>query len=331
MIAPACFSLLLSSLSATASAQQDFCYVKRSDGQIVKMLEYVFPTFNTEEFDPNLPDGHVIHRSAGNAIGLGGTAYCKGRIGQVAYYVATSIHQDRYNTFKTNIAGIGMRIRGGINSSEWWPQYDVGVGNSWDMIPAANFTVELVKTGKITAGGEISGMIGGTMFVETGYLARSLRLSAPIVIKPRVPTCELKTTVVRVDMDKVLVSDLQDGRTGPLKDFELKLSCSGGDPDTTTRMYITFTDASDSSNRTSTLSLSKDSTAKNVGLEILRSDNTLVRYESELGGANQWLVGEYGNVEVNIPLRARYIGTSANQAPTPGSANAYAIFTMNYK
>ncbi|MEF8688737.1 UNVERIFIED_CONTAM: type 1 fimbrial protein [Comamonas sp. A-3] len=115
------------------------------------------------------------------------------------------------------------------------------------------------------------------------------------------------------------------------KDFSLNLTCAGGDTGTSTRMFVVFSDAQNPENRSTTLSLSKDSVAKNVGIEIQRENERLVNFGPESGEVNQWMVGEFANEPVNIKLKARYISTSLVQEPTPGSANADATFVISYK
>jgi len=189
-----------------------------------------------------------------------------------------------------------------------------------------------VKTGPITAGGYIGGLIGQSRYVDLGHTFRRIYIDgAGIVVDPKVPTCKPNNLLVPVYLDNVSVSDLADAGKGPWKDFSLNLTCSGGDIDTTTRMFIAFSDTQNPANRSTTLSLTEDSVAKNVGIEIQRENDQLVRFGSVSGEEEQWMAGEFGNESVNIKLKARYIGTSLVQEPTPGSANAYATFIISYK
>lgn len=293
-------------------------------------LDWVLPSFDAKEFDPNVPNGTVLYESNSRANGEGGTVICPTFIGTSVYSVATSYTAGGWNTYLTGIKGVGIRIKGGINQ-EWWPQFIEYYDRKIEMLDADKFTVQLVKIGKITAGGRISGVVGETTFVNLNYVVRKLSLSGEgIEVKPRVPTCSLETKFVSVGLEGD-ASALSGKGTGPTKDFSLRLRCSGGDDGSTTRMFIVFSDSTTPSNRSSTLSLTKDSGAKNVGVEILREDGELVRYGPESGEMNQWSVGEFGNVPVEIKLRARYVGTSMERAPTPGSANANATFTISYK
>ncbi|SFQ70973.1 Fimbrial protein [Pseudomonas sp. NFPP07] len=98
-------------------------------------------------------------------------------------------------------------------------------------------------------------------------------------------------------------------------------------------MFVTLTDAVSPGNSSSNLSLVPGpTTASGVSVQILRGDGTPVSYgpdSAETGNPNQWQVGEFGNVMVTIPLKARYIQTATSVRP--GSANAAATFTMSYQ
>ncbi len=98
-------------------------------------------------------------------------------------------------------------------------------------------------------------------------------------------------------------------------------------------MFLTLTDAVSPGNRSSNLSLLPGpATASGVSVQILRGDGTPVSYgpdSAETGNPNQWQVGEFGNVIVTIPFKARYIQTATSVRP--GSANAAATFTMSYQ
>ncbi|WP_080771248.1 fimbrial protein [Comamonas thiooxydans] len=324
--------LLFSTLLSTA-AMADFCYVSINNGERIEdSLRWELPSFKAADFDPNVPLGTVLYRANSNASGAGGKAICPFRIGLAVYAVPFPFGMGDWNTYKTPIEGIGIRVRGGINEREWWPQMkDFGDSTSLELLPAGNFTIELVKIGKITAGGRISGVIGETTFVDYNYIARRIYIQGDgIEVRPRVPSCALQTKTVSVELEGD-ISELTDKSAGPTKDFNLRLQCSGGDANTTTRMFIVFSDSTTPSNRSSTLSLSSDSEAKNVGIEILRENGELVRYGPESGAENQWMVGEFGNVPVDIKLRARYVGTSMSLKPTVGTANAFATFTISYK
>ncbi|MGC2943933.1 fimbrial protein [Burkholderia ambifaria] len=310
------------------------CTIKRSDGVMVPSLIVTLPKFSPPPFDPNIADGTVIFSSSGAASGLGGALTCTSAIGDVIYAGTTGSAPGRYNTYPTPVAGVGVRIRGGINTTEWWPQSRNVTGTWASYGEGSSFTVEFVKTGNITAPGVLSGQIGATIAPNHGVVIRSIVTNGAINIRPQVPTCDLLTPNIAVDLEKVSVGELKSvGATSLPKPMEVRLKCSGGNPGTSTRMFMTLTDSANSGNRSDTLSLASGSTAKGVGIQILRgSDNTLVSYgpdSAQAGNPNQWAVGSFGNVDVTIPFRARYVRTSATVIP--GKANGVSTFTMSYQ
>ncbi|WP_198919096.1 fimbrial protein [Pseudomonas chlororaphis] len=259
-----------------------------------------------------------------------GTAYCSSAVGRYEYKGVGAV--GRFNTYSTSVVGVGIRIS--YYFSGWWPKGEWGYGTSYPMYAyTPSVKIELVKTGPITAGGRLTGTIGTLELPDHGLELVRYVISGNLEIKPRVPTCTVSTPTIAVGMGKVHVSAVADkGATNPARPLEIRLQCSGGDVGAHTRMFMTLSDAADPSNQSSTLSLSRSSTATGVGIQILRGDNTLVSFGPDsavAGNPNQWQVGEFGNGQVSIPLKARYIPTGGKVGP--GTANAAATFTMSYQ
>lgn len=322
---------ILALLSTYANAK---CTVRTDAGQEVDYLVVTLPKFSPPAFDPNIKEGTVIFASSGTSTGSGGTAYCDSTVGLVGYFGSTSPAPGKYNTYPTPVAGVGIRIRGGINSTEWWPQSTSGGSTSYGLAGGTDFTVELVKTGDITAAGVLSGEIGMTYIIMHDKQIRSIVTNGSINIVPKVPTCNVLTPKVDVDLGKATIGELKGiGATSSPKSFEVRLQCSGGNPGTSTKTFMTLTDSANSANRSDTLSLASGSQAKGFGIQILRgSDDTLVSYGPDSAAAdnpNQWKVGSFGNVNVTIPFKARYVRTSSTVVP--GTANGAATFTMSYQ
>ncbi|WP_197523911.1 fimbrial protein [Cupriavidus sp. USMAHM13] len=322
---------ILALLSSYANAK---CTVKTDAGKEVDYLVVTLPKFSPPPFDPNVKEGAVIFTSSGTSTGSGGRAYCDSTVGLVGYFGSTSPAPGKYNTYPTPVAGVGVRIRGGINTTEWWPQSTSGTGTDYGLAAGTEFTIELVKTGDITAAGILSGEIGMTYIVMHEKQIRSIVTNGSINIVPKVPTCNVLTPKVGVELGKATTSELKSvGATSSPKSFEVRLQCSGGNPGTSTKMYMTLTDSANPANETDTLSLASGSQAKGFGIQVLRaSDDTLVSYgpdSAAAGNTNQWKVGSFGNVNVTIPFKARYVRTSSSIVP--GTANGTATFTMSYQ
>lgn len=314
----------LACLKAQAS-----CTIQRG-GVDVGTLIVNLPVKPTESFDPSVPDGTVLYSSTIRGSGQGGTAYCTDSIGRIEYKgVGTA---GKFDTYATSVSGVGIRIEYSV--SGWWPKSVSDYHTSYPLYDVSpDVKIELVKTGPITAGGRMTGLIGTFTSIDHGMDFQHYKISGNLEIKPRVPTCTVSTPTIAVDMGKVQVNAVADkGATNPDRPLEIRLQCSGGDAGSHTRMFMTLSDAADPSNQSSTLSLSRSSTASGVGIQILRGDDTLVSFGPDSAVAdnpNQWQVGEFGNDQVSIPLKARYIPTGG--VVGPGTADAAATFTMSYQ
>ena len=214
-------------------------------------------------------------------------------------------------------------------------------GNSNYMIIGINvdvqITVALVKTGPITSGGVIRGEVGEWAFTSPNWpkiKMASLVIGNSALIDMTVPTCTVTNKQIQANLGTVATSAFRGvNSTAGNAPFKISLNCSGGASNTVTDAYVTLTDFTNPSNRSDVLSLTKNSTASGIGIQLLRGDGTVIRYgadSSTLGNANQWLAQSgIGNQTVDIPLSARYIQTASTI--NPGAiANGQATFTMSY-
>ncbi|WP_232515278.1 fimbrial protein [Burkholderia ambifaria] len=291
--------------------------------------------FNPPEFSPGaIPIGGVIYTQTGmvtftNKRGSQATVSCGN---WTRTYVTGIGVPDANRIYPTSIPNIGLRLKAGstIIPHQYPNQY---VGTYWDEKYA--LTVELVKTGNITAGGVLSGSYAQYRADSaSGQLLVDYRFASPVVVRPRIPTCKVATPLITVPMGKFGVSAFNGiGSTVGPRSFAISLTCSGGDAGTMTNAHVTLTDSTNPNNTSTTLSLTKESTASGVGLQIMKGD-TLVGFgpdSAAVGNTNQWQVGTVmqGQANLTIPLAARYVQTGSKI--TPGSTDARATFTMSYQ
>ncbi|MBU4632475.1 fimbrial protein [Pseudomonas chlororaphis subsp. aurantiaca] len=297
---------------------------------VVSSLLVTLPLTPFDPFDPTVPDGTVLYSTTAQGNSQTGDVYCSSAIGRYEYRGVGAV--GRFNTYSTSVSGVGIRIHHSYIG--WWPKGGSTGSTSYPIYGnSPRVEVELVKTGPITAGGRLTGLIGALRFVDHGVDVQRFVISGNLEIKPRVPTCTVSTPAIAVGMGKVHVNALADkGATNPARPLEIRLQCSGGDAGAHTRMFMTLSDAANPGNRSTTLSLLSGTSATGVGIQILRSDDTPVSFGPDsavAGNPNQWQIGEFGNGQVTIPLKARYIPTGGKVGP--GTANAAATFTMSYQ
>lgn len=218
---------------------------------------------------------------------------------------------------------------------KWFP-YPVNYGSSIINVSSSPIRIEFVKIGLVTAAGTLKGELAGS-YIDNVIQYRSIYIRGGIQIRPKVPTCSVETKQIDVKMNPTgndfTPKDFGGvGRTTPERDFSIQLNCAGGDPGTSTNAYVTLTDNSNSGNRSNLLSLTPDSGASGVAVQILK-DGTPLGFGPDSSAAstpNQWRAGNIpeGQGVFTIPLTARYIQTGPLKG---GKANAVATFTMSYQ
>ena len=300
-------------------------------------LVYNLPSFSTGEFNPNVPNGTILHSQRISLSTGGGAIKCTGGIYPLLYRGVTVVASP--NIYSSSVPGVGMRFRY-FNAGQWWgywpqtdtlpfPVYEVPYINE-----TADLQIDFVKTGPITAAGSITGEVAG-WFAEGGKAQAqvvSIRVNGSIGVTPKVPTCRVTTPAITVPLGSMPASTFTGvGAVSPSKPFNIVLQCSGGETGTVANVYTTLTDHADPGNVSDTLSLASDATATGIGIQVLNG-STVIKYgpdSSAAGNTNQWKAGTTGNGTFTIPLTARYIQTAPKV--TGGTADGLATFTMSYQ
>lgn len=292
-----------------------------------------YASWDMKEFDPTVPDGTVLSRAVAVIVSQNDVynVKCGSPIGWTTY--AGMGQRGPYDTYASNVSGVGLRLTSN-DGTKIYPARAYDMSTSQSLMGLRNTAIELVKTGPITAQGAVSGEIARYTFDDKNLIAARLYIAGNIQIKPLVPTCSVRTKSIDVSMDGANVQSFTGvGSTSGSKPFDITLNCGGGTRGAMTRMFMTMTDAANTGNRSTTLSLSPGSTARGVGYQVVNQNTgDLVSYgpdSSAISNPGQWFVGQYGNQDVTIPLVARYVQTEAGI--TAGIANAVATFTMSYQ
>ncbi|MGE8166529.1 fimbrial protein [Paraburkholderia sp. NPDC080076] len=142
------------------------------------------------------------------------------------------------------------------------------------------------------------------------------------------PSCSVTNSSIAVTLPSADAASLSaQGATTGATPFNIALNnCDQG-----TAVSVTLTDASNISNRSTTLSLAPDSTAAGVGLQLLNG-STPIAYgpdSASAGNQNQWFAGTASGSSMTIPLTVQYVRT--DDALTPGTVRGLATFTIAYE
>ncbi len=274
--------------------------------------------------------GTVLYSGNLPATPIGNYANCNSPGAYVKNVTGATLVSSTNNAFvyASGVDGIGLRFYDGQGSGRGY----FGPGNTgnypgaWTFVAGMVFGVEVVKTAP-TGSGPTSGQVATAasgIFSLDGLVIATIKV-APFPIA--VQACSVNTQGIAVTMPPTRVKDLPAvNSTYGDTDFSIGLNCSAG-----VKVAITISDVTNPSNTSTTLSLGGDSTAVGIGYQIVNSGVPISfgPDSASIGTRNQFVVvplsvlGTY-----SIPLVGRFVRTGPI---TPGSAKAYATFTMSYQ
>ncbi|MDN7880914.1 fimbrial protein [Burkholderia aenigmatica] len=327
-------------LPATAWAAPS-CYYTYSEvsgsQKYYEPMVATIPSMSPPSFSPSVAVGTVLISQEIASVGRQIYVWCDTPGGGIKNTLWTREGaQGAYSTWPTNVAGIGVRIQftgsgGGIG--QWWP-------HSADTSAMTNIfngnrklLIQFVKTGPISAGGTLSGELGAGWAMDKSFKFISFQIAGGgITITPRVPTCNVRDKAPTVPLGDIAANLVMPrvGDTSEAKPFKIVLDCEGGETGTITKTYMTLTDVHDNANRSDTLTLAPESTAKGLGVQVLHNSQPVSfgPDSSMTGNPNQFATGNTPNGVLEIPLSARYVRTGMLLG---GSVKARASFTMSYQ
>lgn len=243
----------------------------------------------------------------------------------------------------TSVPGIGYTtsLSGGgfagtpTMDSQWTASAAPGGPSDLTFSSQLYATVNFVVTGP-TGSGAISvnpsgssGISGVYSVFYVGVSGVSLfRLVAAGTTTISLSSCSVNTPKLTVTLPQARASELQNaGDTTGAAPTNIGLTCPSG-----LSVNVTLTDATTPANNSSTLSITPDSTARGVALQILNNSGTPVAYgpdSATAGNLNQWSAGTSTAGAFNVPLTVRYVRTAG--ALVPGTVRGLATFTMSYQ
>lgn len=247
------------------------------------------------------------------------------------------------DVYWTSAAGIGVRYKALVTTRDYPGGINVKNGSRYTIKQwvtgdsyQQKFSLELVKIGPISTTSVTVPDLYMYLCVEVGqpcWSKFSLQVGGASSIKVG-PSCKVSTPVIPVRFGKVSLSSFANiGDVSSPSYFSISMSCTGGDVGVSTYPYVTLTDVALPGNTTDILSLSPDSTASGIGIQIFHGDD-LIKYgpdSSAPDNVNRWKAGEIkrGEALFQIPLRARYVRTGKTMEP--GTANGQATFIFSWR
>jgi type 1 fimbria pilin len=249
------------------------------------------------------------------------------------------------DVYPTSVAGLGVRYT--LNAPAECSTINVTIKNQSLVIPCAitgvpggphvfvdmTVTPSFVVTGTVKSGASALTSAPTIKFTYTikdsaGSWPKSPLYTGVASGTLSAATCSVQTPGIAISLPNATTRAFSSGvgATAGRQAFNLSFACATG-----AQVSIVITDVVDPTNRTNTLKLAPDSTAKGLGVQILKSEGTPVVFGPDEAGQsveNQWLIGASPNGLLQLPLFAQYIRTGTVEA---GSIKAMATFTMSYK
>lgn len=305
-----------------------FAACVRSDGLTGPVI-YTAVADPIPTFSPNVPDGTVLAtgRFVGNTPGGVTSHVCNHTLD--TQEARSTLPYAGSNIYTTPIPGIGIRFR--TNGGHIYP-FSIYSATTIGPSPATvTLNYELIKTGPITSGGELTGTIAEYHWVQNVHTPWQVSLTNDLVVEPIIPTCTPNTSSLAVNLGQVPFSSFDGSGRSPRQDFSIEMTCADFGEGMTSDINVTLTDQNQPANRTSQLSLNGGSTATGVVLEVYNRFGVVSFGPDSDAPDNpgQWSEGAVGNGAFSIPLSVNYLRTAPSA--TAGTANADATYTLSYQ
>jgi type 1 fimbria pilin len=234
-----------------------------------------------------------------------------------------------YEIFYSPAPGIGYIFKGKDRNGSYTPikrdfsSFIHGYSPYYD----TRFSVRLVSTGQPIVPGQIPAFQAGEFRVTEGQ-----NFSAPsLLFMPRISvlaeTCSVTNGSVAFELPRIRTKDLPNvGSVAGNTMRTIQINCQSE-----LDVHMVLSDVTTPGNRSSTLTLTPESTASGVGIEI-QHNGQRVSFgpdSSNVGTENQFLAGSKVLGAASIPLTARYIRTSSSLRE--GTVRGLATFTLSYQ
>ncbi|CAB5715384.1 P pilus assembly protein, pilin FimA [Delftia tsuruhatensis] len=271
-----------------------------------------------------------------NSTGPSPMFNCKSKSGSIIYEGSPDFGVPNGNLYASGIAGVGFRIKihtvnGDFNTgymaphSIYYNQTDIYRGKQ-----VTYALIAIIKTGPISIFGPFTGVFAVEKF--NNQVLFEYQFSGTFKpTYPQKPTCKMEQ-VAPVDLGSHAAARFTGtGSVTEAKDFEVNVSCTGGQSNHTA--YMTFTDNTDT-NSTRNYLLLQASGVSGLGVEILHNGSP-VSFGPQTAPITQSNVKSLGTImqqqmtSFSLPLKARYRQTG-NSVTGGGPANAAMLLTVSY-
>lgn len=321
------FFVALAAVSFTSMAAD--CVVKPAKVNIV---------ITSLKIDPSVPVGSVLHSQLVNTRTYPASFNC----GTQALYYASQMGSN-FSTesaitgvYETGLSGIGIRVRDVVYRSQWVPYSQSPAPGSWDGGSATGtVTIELVKTGDISAAGKGTFRTGSLMTAKVNSRTTAVGASQfyEIVITS-VPTGGWTVKSCTIDnakrnqivpMGTISKSDFNNSGYGPVVNFTITINCPDGIPSDSPIRVTYDRMTSGSSDGYMDVDPTVADAAENVGVEVRDTDSSLLKFSS----GYSYTAANVSNSEITIPMTARYKAATTVSGINPGTANTAMTITIN--
>ena len=245
-----------------------------------------------------------------------------------------------YPVYETAVPGVGYAFGVGLSSKGPWTPVKPGTteifsGSSPTLTiyqRASLVATGRVATGKYTIPEQKTALIrstlgNGTTVNDIGYV----RSQGTFNVTAR--GCKVTSGATNaVVLPPLVTHSLKE--VGAVSNASASFSV-GVNCDANVELYATLTDASNPANTSDTLTLTGNSTATGVGIQMFRPGQTTAQKlgpdSSAKGNTNQWYVGgtSASSGTISVPLTAKYVKTEPTMKP--GTVSALGTITFSYQ
>ncbi|MFS2125013.1 fimbrial protein [Pseudomonas sp. Pseusp97] len=247
-------------------------------------------------------------------------ANCDVLAGQTFSYAMFGTLTALPSVYATNVGGVGVRVvPAADNGKSAYAPYVTSTLDSNNRFNQRQLKVELVKTGSIETGKELSGKFYSGIASAPGFGSDAAFSGGSF------QSVSCTTQNVSVTLPTVSLSALRSGTVAGLTPFSIDIDCSGASMDTLSAIEYTL------SNRTAILDPAKGaiallptSTSTGAALRLSDGNDLPVRFNApvSLSGFNRT------QTRFSVPLKAAYMKTGT---PTPGTVETVVDFTLTYR